>query len=93
MRREYPTILAEVLAEFAEATAQGETRMTQIAAKCNLPYGRFRELTRRLQARGLLSGDAAPQLTETGREFLGRYLAWSEVLRQYRLDSTAGTDE
>lgn len=84
-RRERSAIVGEMLEALSQAGASGETRLTVVAAKCNLPYDRFQEYLKDLQARGLVELRDPLRLTPQGRELLHVFRSWRDRLRLFGL--------
>ncbi|HVL47373.1 MAG TPA: winged helix-turn-helix domain-containing protein [Candidatus Thermoplasmatota archaeon] len=82
-RRERQTLIGVVLAELSRAAGDRDASVTQVAARCNMPYDRFKELLEDLRGKGLIHGDDPFRLTPEGRKLLEAYRAWREALRLF----------
>lgn len=84
-RRERSAIVGEVLEALSQAGGAGDLRLTQVAMRCNLPYDRFQEYVRDMQARGLVDPHDPFRLTTEGRELLAVFRSWRERLSMFGL--------
>lgn len=85
-RRERWGIVGAILAGIdAEAGYGNGARLTPLASRANIAYGRLREYLDHLEAIGLIADPSAPRITPLGREFLAEYRRWLATLRAYGL--------
>ncbi|HVM44909.1 MAG TPA: winged helix-turn-helix domain-containing protein [Candidatus Thermoplasmatota archaeon] len=84
-RRDRSAILGEVMQALSEAGGAGDTRLTAVATRTNLPYDRLQEYVRDLQARGLVDPQNPFRLTPEGRELLAAFRSWRERLGMFGL--------
>ena len=88
MRRERHAILGDILAEVERAGHFGETRVTAVAQRANLPHDRLMGYLLELHRAGLLTRQAT--ITEEGREFLRSYREWCDALDRFGLAAGVG---
>lgn len=87
MRREHDSIVVDVLDALDTYRQQspGVFRVTELAARANLPHDRLKTYLVELATMGLLDGTETPMPTSKGRQFLECYHAWVRIQRLYGL--------